>query len=110
MGRDSAKIRWTQPFDLMGCIAHGGTLPWEFFLDLETFPNWNPLSSATSVPDLVGLSSGISFQRHFLFGVIPSAVMDSMNKYGYLNLFVQYENQNELVEALQISWSDPFYR
>lgn len=58
----------------------------------------------------MGLSSDTSFQRHFLFGVIPSAGMDSVNTFRYLNLFVQYENQNELVEALQISWSDPFDR
>lgn len=55
--RDSAKIRWTQPFDLVGCFAQGGALP---CLDLETFPTWNPLGSATSVLELVELSSEIS--------------------------------------------------
>lgn len=58
--RGSAKIRWTQPFDLVGCAARGGTLPWELFLDPETFPTWNPLDSATSVLKLVELSSEIS--------------------------------------------------
>lgn len=71
--RDSAKIRWTQPLDLVGCIAHGGTLPCEFFLDLETFSTWNPLGSATSVLELVELSSEI---REILV-LNPTACLES---------------------------------
>lgn len=98
--RDSGKIRWTQPFELVGCIAHGGTLPCEFCLDLETFPTWNLLGSATSVLELVELSSEISE----ILVLNPKTYLESfpgqawvlyprlMNRYGYLNSFVQDEN------------------
>lgn len=83
MVRDSAKIRWTQPFDLMGYISQGDTLPCEFFLDLDTFSSWNPLGSAASVLELVEFSPGLSevlvLNPTFLFRVIPSASVGSVS-------------------------------
>ena len=56
-------------------------LPRELFLDLETCPTWNPLGMATSVLELVGLSSGtggiLLLNLPFLFGVTPSAGLGS---------------------------------
>lgn len=79
---DSAKIRWTQPFDLMGCISQGDTLPCEFFLDLDPFSSWNPLGSAASVLELVEVSPGLSevlvLNPTSLFRVIPSASVGSV--------------------------------
>lgn len=85
MVRDSAKIRWTQPFDLMGYVSQGDTLPCEFFLDLDTFSSWNPLGSAASVLELVEFSPGLSENSHlvlnptFSFRVIPSASVGSVS-------------------------------
>lgn len=74
----------------------GGTLP------VSTCPAWNPLGSAASLLEWVGLSPGISevfvLNPTSCFESFPEqawfCILKTLNKYRYLNFFVHSENHS----------------
>lgn len=80
----------------MHCPGGGGTLP------VSTCPVWNPLGSAASLLEWVGLSPGISevfvLNPTSCFELFPEqawfCILKTLNKYRYLNFFVHSENHS----------------
>lgn len=80
----------------MHCPGGGGPLP------VSTCPAWNPLGSAASLLEWVGLSPGISevfvLNPTSCFESFPEqawfCILKTLNKYRYLNFFVHSENHS----------------